>query len=269
MRDRPLRRPTLAGLAVALAAGALLWAGLGGAANAQQGNPGRPRPRHRAGAGGEAGRHGDAHGGGARRDGRGAHRHGHAAHRHPHRDGDLGQYPADADGHGDPRAGGAGRAARLGLRRREPRAHRPAGPPGRREPVRQARGAGRTRARSERAGPRDRVTAQRAGGRRLPAPSSQTAWRRACHTHPAPSRGVTRGRVPGGGGGGAGGHRRRSQPGPAGGAGAQARPRPARDPPRTRAQPGRARLVDGRGRRQGPPGRRREPPPPPASMNGA
>jgi hypothetical protein len=43
MRNRPFRRPTLAGLAVALAAGALLWAGLGGAATAQQGNPGRGR----------------------------------------------------------------------------------------------------------------------------------------------------------------------------------------------------------------------------------
>ena len=36
MRDRPFRRPTLAGLAVALAAGALLWASLGGDATARQ-----------------------------------------------------------------------------------------------------------------------------------------------------------------------------------------------------------------------------------------
>ena len=101
MRDRPLRRPTLASLAVALAAGALLWAGLGGAATAPGGNRGQGRGRENAPgqvakqtAAGAA--HGTAHGAPvffsrAHRDG-----HGRATprrHCHRHRHGDLGQYP--------------------------------------------------------------------------------------------------------------------------------------------------------------------------------
>jgi len=43
MRDRTSRRPALAGLAGALAAGLLLLVGLSGSATAQQGNPDRGR----------------------------------------------------------------------------------------------------------------------------------------------------------------------------------------------------------------------------------